>query len=84
MPELPGVVEQETRKVDYGNGVAFLKALKAIGAAIPRIGYEPLPPGKLRAVLRLFEQRHGGQVNWRIVYGRIGAENKRLRLKSLG
>lgn len=76
IPQLPGVVEQETRKVNYGNGVAFLKALKAIGAEMPRIGYEPLPPGKLRPALRLFEKNHGGQVSWQIVYGRIGAENK--------
>jgi malonyl-CoA O-methyltransferase len=71
MPKLPAVVEQETLIVDYGNGVAFLKALKAIGAATPRTGYEPLPPGRLRAGLRLFEQSHGGQVSWHIVYGRI-------------
>jgi len=73
MPQLPGVVEQETRIVDYGGGVAFLKALKAIGAITPRTGYEPLPPGCLRAGLRLFEQSHGGQVSWHIVYGRMSA-----------
>lgn len=75
MPELPGVVEQEARYVDYGSGVAFLKALRAIGATTPRSGYEPLPPGRLRAALRQLEQDHGGQVSWRIVYGRICAED---------
>ena len=75
MPQLPGVVEQEARDVDYGSGVAFLKALKAIGAITPRPGYEPLPPGRLRAALRRFERDHGGQVSWRIVYGRICAED---------
>lgn len=75
MPQLPGVVEQETRKVEYGGGIAFLKALKAIGAVTPRPGYEPLPPGRLRAALRQFERGHGGQVSWRIVYGGICAED---------
>ena len=73
MPQLPGVVEQETRLVDYGGGVAFLRALKAIGATTPRRGYEPLPPGRLRAALRCFERAHEGQISWRIVYGRICA-----------
>jgi malonyl-CoA O-methyltransferase len=75
MPRLPGVMDEETRKADYGGGVAFLKALKAIGAITPHDGYDPLSPGRLRAALRCFEHDHGGQVSWRIVYGRICAED---------
>ncbi len=71
MPQLPGVVAHETRKVEYGSGAAFLKALKAIGAATPRAGYRPLPPGSLRAALRKLEQEEGARVSWRIVYGAL-------------
>lgn len=73
MPHLPGIVEVETRVVDYGSGIAFLNALKAIGAATPRRGYAPLPPGSLRAALRELEQAHASRVTWQIVYGRICA-----------
>ncbi len=71
VPHLPGVVEQETRIVDYGSGIAFLKALRAIGATTPRLGYEPLAPGMLRAALRWLEQEQESRVSWQIVYGRI-------------
>ena len=80
MPRLPGVVEEETRKVDYGSGVTFLKALKAIGAITPHDGYEPLPPGKLRAALRRYERDHAGLMSWRIVYGSIRAEDSRGKM----
>ena len=71
MPQLPGVVEVETREVAYGSGIAFLNALKAIGAATPRHGYSPLPPGSLRAGLRKLEHAHDSRVTWQIIYGRI-------------
>ena len=74
MPQLPGVVEVETREVAYASGIAFLNALKAIGAATPRHGYCPLPPGSLRAGLRELEHTHDSRVTWQIVYGRICAE----------
>ena len=73
MPQLPAVVEQETRIVDYGSGIAFLKALRAIGATTPRPGYKPLAPGMLRAALRWLEQEQDSRVSWQIVYGRISA-----------
>ncbi|GBE42651.1 MAG TPA: methyltransferase domain-containing protein [Rhizobiales bacterium] len=76
MPQLPGVVERETRKVEYGNAAAFLNALKAIGAATPRAGYDPLPPGSLRAALRKLEQDDGARVSWRIVYGVLCAPDR--------
>jgi malonyl-CoA O-methyltransferase len=73
MPHLPEVVEEETRVVNYGSGVDFLKALKAIGATTPRPGYEPMSPGGLRAALRCLEQNHQARVTWQIVYGLISA-----------
>lgn len=73
MPELPGVVERESREVSYGCAIEFLKALRSIGANTPRPGYAPLPPGSLRAALRRLEQDHGARVSWRIVYGLISS-----------
>jgi malonyl-CoA O-methyltransferase len=73
MPQLPGVVEQDKLIVDYGSGIGFLKALKDIGAATSRPGYDPLSPGKLRAALRRLEQDHEAQITWQIVYGLITA-----------
>ncbi len=73
MPEMPGVVERESREVNYGSAIAFLRALRSIGANTPRPGYAPLPPGSLRAALRRLDQDHGARVTWRIVYGLISA-----------
>ncbi len=73
MPELPGVIERESCEINYGNAIAFLRALRSIGANTPRPGYAPLPPGNLRAALRRLEKDHGARVTWRIVYGLISA-----------
>lgn len=74
MPELPGVRREQRRIVTYGSGVAFLRAMRAIGAATPRAGYMPLPPGSLRRALHCLEQDHGAGVTWHIVYGAISPE----------
>ncbi len=71
MPELPHIVSEEDRTVDYGSGIAFLRTLKAIGATTPRPGYVPLPPGHLRAALQRLERDHGARISWRIAYGKI-------------
>lgn len=75
MPELPGVALVETRAVEYADAVSFLKGLKAIGAATPRPGYRPLPPGSLRRALKAMQDVDGGTVTWRIAYGRLGPED---------
>lgn len=75
MPELRGILDVENRVVDYGTGLAFLDALRAIGATTPRPGYAPQPPGKLRAALRRLEETSGGRVTWRIAYGLISADD---------
>jgi malonyl-CoA O-methyltransferase len=54
----------------YENGLAFLTALKRIGADRPVEGYRPLPPGALRRVLRRFER--GIVVTYHIAYGIYG------------
>jgi malonyl-CoA O-methyltransferase len=41
----------ETVPLRYADAVAFLRALKAIGAGTPAAGHAPLPPGALRRVL---------------------------------
>ena len=71
MPDLPHIVCEEDRTVDYGSGLAFLRTLKGIGATTPRPGYVPLRPGHLRAALRRLERDHGARVSWRIAYGKI-------------
>lgn len=74
MPELPGIRHEERRIATYGSGVAFLRAMRAIGAATPRAGYMPLPPGSLRRALHCLEQDHGAGVTWHIAYGAISPE----------
>lgn len=75
MPRLPGVELIDTCKVDYGNAIGFLKALKSIGAATPRPGYSELAPGSLRRALKAMDDTGGGAVTWRIAYGRLGPED---------
>ncbi|MEI6987023.1 MAG: methyltransferase domain-containing protein [Rhodospirillaceae bacterium] len=52
---------------NYTNGYAFLKVLKRIGAEIPTAGYQPLPPGALRRLLRRFDG--GINVTYHVAYG---------------
>lgn len=77
MPELPGICHEERRLVEYNSGVAFLRAMREIGAATPRAGYKPLPPGSLRRTLQRLERDHGARVTWHIVYGVISPESER-------
>lgn len=48
------------------NGLDFLRALKAIGAATPDPAHRPLGPAALRRVLRRFEAR-GAEVSYEVV-----------------
>jgi malonyl-CoA O-methyltransferase len=76
MPKLPGVTHQESRLMNYSSGVAFLDAMRAIGASTPRRGYTPLPPGSLRRALRQFERNGAAQATWQILYGRISPKTE--------
>lgn len=71
---LPGIVEEERKKLDLDSGLEFLRLMKAIGAATPRDGYRPLSAGSLRAVIRDLDRLHGGHVTWHLVYGHLTAE----------
>jgi malonyl-CoA O-methyltransferase len=71
MPRLPGIVHEEHRCLDFADGLAFLRQLRAIGAATPRDGYRPLSAGALRAALRDLDRDHGGRVTWHLVYGHL-------------
>lgn len=72
MPRLPGVIEEEERRIGYGGGLAFLRSLRAIGADRSREGYRPLDAGRLRRALARLDGTHGACVTWRIAYGRLG------------
>ena len=49
---LPGcTVESNAFDLTYADARSFLKALAALGAATPRQGHLPLPPGRLRRIM---------------------------------
>lgn len=73
MPDLPGLDHEESHGFDYGSGLDFLKALRAIGASTPREGYRVLSPGVLRKALKSLDNDSGGQITWQILYGRLEA-----------
>lgn len=72
MPDLPGVVREETHET-VGGAHAFLAKLRSLGASVPVAGYRPLSPGALRRAMRMLNAEHKGRVTWRIVYGRLEA-----------
>jgi malonyl-CoA O-methyltransferase len=50
----------------HADAMAFLRSLKAIGAATPQPGHAPLAPAALRRVMRRFE-REGTAVSYEVV-----------------
>ncbi|WP_298222746.1 methyltransferase domain-containing protein [Acidocella sp.] len=64
-------MEEEFLTENHSSGTAFLKTLKAIGAATPRSGYKPLPTGALKTAL--LDTRGGFIVTYHILYGFIEA-----------
>jgi malonyl-CoA O-methyltransferase len=62
-----GPVTEQRRVVEYGSGLDFLRALKAMGAAQPRPGYRPMPPAALRAGLARLDSA-GPRLTWHILY----------------
>ncbi len=69
-PALPGIVREESLTME-GGALAFLRALRDIGATYPRMGHRPLPPGRLRRAIRILDTEYRGRVTWRIAYGVI-------------
>lgn len=72
-PAWPGVIKAETHRLDYGRVEYFLKSLKDIGAHQSRVGYTSLHPAALRKACRVYNETHGGVVEWDIVYGCLHA-----------
>lgn len=66
-----GHIEEECLKEEHRNGAAFLKSLRAIGAAAPRMGYKPLPPEKMRRLL--IATSKGFAVTYHVLYGSLTA-----------
>jgi malonyl-CoA O-methyltransferase len=66
-PGFSADLAEERRIVDYGSALAFLRALKAMGAAQPRPGHRPLDPGALRAGLSRLDDA-GPRLTWHILY----------------
>lgn len=66
---LPHVqIEVATYQQTYTNAYAFLSSLKSIGATVARVGYVPLPSGKLRQVLRQWDTAL--TISYEVIYGR--------------
>ncbi|AUL49236.1 dethiobiotin synthase [Bordetella trematum] len=65
---LPGSVVAQAHRQQHRDGLDFVRALKGIGATVPRAGHRPLNAGQLRAVMHRFEQQ-GAQVTYQFAYG---------------
>lgn len=76
LPAWPGIISEEKIKINYGDALGFLKALKAIGAHQPAENYVPLHPAALRRVCRHFDEKYQGRIHWHIVYGCLKGQAK--------
>ncbi|MGI4957487.1 MAG: dethiobiotin synthase [Janthinobacterium lividum] len=63
--------DTETIAISHPSGLAFVHALRGIGAHQPATGWRPLAPGSMRRVLRRFETDHASTASYRIAYGTI-------------
>lgn len=68
--------DAETIAISHSSGVAFLRALRGIGAHQPTPGRRPLAPGSMRRVLRRFEAEHASTVSYRVAYGLLGRPSR--------
>lgn len=63
-------LREERITLHYPSGLAFLRALRAIGAHQPALGYHPQPAGSLRRLLRHLEQGgRGVTMTYQVFYG---------------
>jgi len=65
---------RQKRLQPYENGLAFLRALKAIGAQAPQPGYQPLSPGQMRKVIKTLEEGGSCAMTYDILVGTITKE----------
>ena len=70
---LPGIMEEERRRIAYGGARQLLADLRGTGAARPLAGDQRLTPGGLKNAVRQFDAEHGGAATWHILYGRLGS-----------
>lgn len=84
MPEYPALADleamlahlpasrawEETVPLPQQGGQALIRHFRAIGAHVPRQGYQPLGPATLRHVIDIFDQ-DGGATQYHILYGRL-------------
>lgn len=63
-----GLWEPECCVQVFDSGLAFVRHLKATGAAVPQPGSQPMGAGTLQRVARRLEQA-GGAMTWELVYG---------------
>ncbi|WP_239479177.1 dethiobiotin synthase [Lichenicola cladoniae] len=61
----------ETVAIGHPTGLAFVRALRGIGAHQPSAGSRPLGPGSMRRVLRRFEADHASTASYWVAYGTI-------------
>jgi len=66
--------ERQKRLQPYDDGLAFLRALKAIGAQAPQAGYQPLLPGQMRKVITALEETGSCAMTYDILVGTITKE----------
>lgn len=64
---IPGHMEEEFIVENHESGVAFLKALKLIGAGTPRGDYQPLRPAELKRLL--LDTARGIKTTYHVLYG---------------
>jgi malonyl-CoA O-methyltransferase len=59
------------KKQDYQNGLAFLKALKSIGAQSPKSGYRAMNTKELRKVMTYLDKKEECAMTYEILLGHI-------------
>lgn len=69
----PGIFREEEMEVSYESGLAFLQALKKMGAHTPRKDYIKMSRVDLIKACRLLDERFRARITWRILYGRLEA-----------
>ncbi|MDV7338722.1 methyltransferase domain-containing protein [Terasakiella sp. A23] len=65
------VMQSHAKKQNYENGLAFLRALKLIGAQAPRKGYSPMGPAALKKVLAKLEDKTDCSMTYEILIGDV-------------
>lgn len=73
MSTTPYLIEKHHPQVQYKNALAFLRAMKSIGAHNPKSGYKAQSPAQIRRACRHFDDEYSGLITWQILYGSMKA-----------